>query len=96
MSVAFKVGSFLLGVFQDTVGNPRGTSGAVFFLHDGQRGRSVDLRNVVVVFQGPIGKRSFEVRLDCHPFVMHVLHTWHGIHGNIGLKWNGFLPVTCD
>lgn len=73
--VSFKVGSFLLGVFQDSVGHPRGTPGAVFLLHDRQRGRSVDLRNVVVVFQGPIGKRSFEVRLNCHSLVMHVLHT---------------------
>lgn len=22
--------------------------------------------------------------------------TWHGVHGNIGLKWNSLLPVTCD
>lgn len=22
--------------------------------------------------------------------------TWHGIHGNVGLKGNGLLPVTCD
>ena len=69
------MGSLLLGMFQDAVGNPRGISGAVFFLHDGQCGGGVDLRNVIVVFQGPVGKRSFEVRLDGHPLVMHVLHT---------------------
>lgn len=68
-------GSFLLGVLQHSVGNSGGASGAVFLLHDWQCGRSVDLRNAVVVFQGPIGKRSFEVRLDRHPLVMHVLHT---------------------
>lgn len=72
------MGSFLLGVFQDSVGNPRGTPGAVFFLHDRQCGRSIDLRNVVIVFQGPVGKRSFEVRLDCHSLVMHILQSLHG------------------
>lgn len=67
--------SFLLGVLQDAVGNPRGASGAVLLLHDGQCGRGVDLGNAVVVFQGSVGERSFEVRLDGHPFRVHVLHT---------------------
>lgn len=22
--------------------------------------------------------------------------TWHGVHGNIGLEWNGLLPVSRD
>lgn len=67
--------SLLLGVLQDAVGNPRGISGAVLLLHDGQCGWGIDLGNAVVVFQGSVGKRSFEVRLDRHPFCMHVLHT---------------------
>lgn len=64
--------SLLLGVLQDAVGNARV---AVLLLHDRQCGRGVDLRNVVVIFQGSVGKRSFEVRLDRRPFCMHVLHT---------------------
>lgn len=69
-----RVGSLLLGMFQDSVGDAGVAPGAVFFLHDRQRGRSIDLRDVVIVFQGPVGKGSFEVGLDYHPLVMHVLH----------------------
>lgn len=73
--------SLLVGVLQDTVGDPRGAFGAMLLLHDRQCGRGVDLRNVVIVFQGPVGERSFEVRLDCRSFCMHVRHTCNDIHG---------------
>lgn len=73
--------SFLVGVLQDTVGNPRAAFRAMLLLHDGQCGWGVDLRNVVIVFQGPVGERSFEVRLDRRSFCMHVRHTCNDIHG---------------